>query len=131
MLIALGSTLCLAACGGTSGDAQPPTPTTSTSVAARGEPYLGPLRFDWPSSCSVGVTEQVTKNSVRGTLAYRLKTSQHAEGLALSFADKALLEVNGQTVPAAQLRRLTAAYRLPDSSSIRTARWSGSMASIG
>ena len=106
-----------------------PTPTTTVATTADspmadpdgphdgasplGDPYLGPLRFDWPSGCSVPVTEIVGKNGSRATLAYDVDLQTHEQGLLVRYVDLVVNDLDGRPLGAELQAQAQAAFTLP------------------
>lgn len=93
--------------------------TTVESVASEdtsastGAPYVGALTFDWPVGCDATVVENTVKGDNRAELTFKLETSDHPDGMLVSWADLKMLSFNGRKLTTAEERSLTAAFRLP------------------
>jgi hypothetical protein len=92
-----------------------PATTASSVVDDEPQPYLGPLTFDWPTGCSVAVTEAIDVENDLVELAYDLELTASADddGLIVSFADMRVVRQAGSTIPDQVQAELGRLYVLP------------------
>lgn len=63
-----------------------------------GPPYLGPLTFDWPTDCSVPVTEFVTKRGQTAELGWDLVLTSEEPLTITSIENLEVIELDGRSV---------------------------------
>jgi hypothetical protein len=91
-----------------------PTSTPSEpSDADAQEPYIGPLRFEWPIGCEVIVTETVERDAETAQFVYPLFIREAGDNIEVSYGELDVIHFRDQPVSAADQAQLAALFAQP------------------
>jgi hypothetical protein len=104
----------------------PATPTAATTPFAAATsipndaldggvvaPYVGSLRFDWPTGCDVLVTETVERDGETAQLVYPLFIREAGNNVEVRYGELDVIHVRNQPVSAAEQEQLAALFAQP------------------
>lgn len=112
LALAAAAALTLGACVGSTERTTNDHPAPTAADPQRlGDPYLGPMHFDWGSDCAVAVREHVTKAGTTAELTYQLRITGDPGGATVAFEDMRIDRLNGEQAEAPPA--VLAGFRLP------------------